>query len=79
VASGGRNGEGVTGLGFALMVLAPPVLGLLFALLQLLVYLLLVKAGRVDRVPFFPVLWLRGMLLVVVLGVILAVLQHLDV
>jgi hypothetical protein len=69
----------VTGLGFLLMILAPPILGLVFGLLQLLVYVVLAKAGRIDgeKIPFFPILWLRGMLIVVVLGVALAVLQHL--
>lgn len=70
----------MTGLGVLLMVLAPPILGLVFGLVQLLVYVVLAKAGRIDgeKIPFFPILWLRGMLVVVVLGVILAVLQHLD-
>jgi hypothetical protein len=70
----------VGGLGFLLMILAPPILGLVFGLLQLLVYVVLAKTGRIeaDKVPFFPILWLRGMLVVVVLGVILAVLQNLD-
>lgn len=70
----------MTGLGFLLMIFAPPILGLVFGLLQLLVYVVLAKAGRIDgeKIPFFPILWLRGMLVVVVLGVILAVLQHID-
>lgn len=68
------------GLGFLLMILAPPILGLLFGLLQLLGYAVLVKTGRLasDKIPFFPILWLRGMLLVVVLGVAMAILQHLE-
>ena len=68
------------GLGFLLMILAPPVLGLVFGLIQLLVYVVLAKTGRItsEQIPFFPILWLRGMLLVVVLGVVLAVLQHFD-
>ncbi len=70
----------MTGLGFLLMILAPPLLGLVFGLLQLLVYVVLAKAGRIssENIPFFPILWLRGMMVVVALGVILAVLQHLD-
>jgi hypothetical protein len=70
----------MTGLGFLLMILAPPILGLVFGLIQLLIYVVLARTGRIaaDNVPFFPILWLRGMLVVVVLGVILAVLQHLD-
>ena len=68
------------GLGFILMILAPPILGLVFGLIQLLVYVVLAKTGRIssENIPFFPILWLRGMLLVVVLGVVLAVLQHVD-
>jgi hypothetical protein len=68
------------GLGFLLMILAPPILGLLFGLLQLLGYVVLVKIGRLpaDKIPFFPILWMRGMLLVVVLGVAMAILQHLE-
>ncbi len=68
------------GLGFILMILAPPILGLVFGLVQLLVYVVLAKTGRMsaENIPFFPILWLRGMLLVVVLGVVLAILQHLD-
>lgn len=70
----------MTGLGFILMILAPPVLGLVFGLVQLLVYVVLAKSGRItsERIPFFPILWLRGMLLVVVLGVLMAVFQHVD-
>ncbi|MBA3698512.1 MAG: hypothetical protein H0W78_06640 [Planctomycetes bacterium] len=70
----------MNGLGFVLMILAPPILGLVFGLIQLLVYVVLAKAGRItaEQIPFFPILWLRGMLVVVVLGVLLAVLQHLD-
>ncbi len=68
------------GLGLLLMILAPPILGLLFGLLQLLGYVVLVKIGRLtsDKIPFFPILWLRGMLLVVIVGVALAILQHLE-
>ena len=68
------------GLGFLLMILGPPILGLLFGLVQLLGYVVLVKTGRLasDKIPFFPILWLRGMLLVVVLGVAMAILQHLG-
>lgn len=68
------------GLGIVLMILAPPILGLVFGLVQLLVYVVLAKTGRItsDQIPFFPILWLRGMLVVVVLGVVLAVLQHFD-
>ncbi len=68
------------GLGIVLMILAPPILGLVFGLVQLLVYVVLAKTGRItsEQIPFFPILWLRGMLVVVVVGVIMAVLQHFD-
>jgi hypothetical protein len=67
-------------VGLVLMVLAPPVLGLVLGLLQLLGYAVLVKAGRTswERVPFFPILWLRGMVVVVAVGAILAITQALD-
>ena len=57
--------------GMLMMVLAPPVVGLVLGLIQLLVYVALVKAGSLprERIPFFPILWLRGMLVVVVIGV----------
>ena len=63
--------------GFVLMILAPPLVGLVLGLLQLAVYLLLVKAGSLprERIPFFPILWLRGMLVVVVLGVAMGIWQ----
>ena len=68
------------GFGFLLMIVGPPILGLLFGLVQLLGYVVLVKTGRLasDKIPFFAILWLRGMLLVVVLGVAMAILQHLG-
>ena len=70
----------MNGLGFLLMIIGPPIIGLLFGLVQLLGYVVLVKTGRLasDKIPFFPILWLRGMLLVVVLGVAMAILQHLG-
>jgi hypothetical protein len=63
--------------GFVLMILAPPLVGLVFGLLQLAVYLALVKAGNLprERIPFFPILWLRGMLVVVALGVAMGIWQ----
>lgn len=62
------------------MVLAPPVVGLIFGLLQLLGYAVMVKAGKTtwDEVPFFPILWLRGMVVVVAVGAILGILQALS-
>ena len=70
----------MNGLGFLLMIIGPPIIGLLFGLVQLLGYVVLVKTGRLasDKIPFFPILWLRGMLLVVVRGVAMAILQHLG-
>jgi hypothetical protein len=70
----------MTGLGFLLMIAGPPIVGLIFGLVQLAYYQTLVKMGTkaADDVPFFPILWLRGMLLVVVIGVIFAVMQHLT-
>jgi hypothetical protein len=57
-------------LSLLLLFAAPPGLGLLVGLLQLAVYRLLVARGRLPRgaVPFFPILWLRGMVLVVAVG-----------
>jgi hypothetical protein len=70
----------MTGLGFILMILAPPLVGLVFGLLQLIIYLLLVKIQWIknERVPFFPILWLRGMMVVIALGVMMAIFQHLE-
>ena len=62
------------------MILAPPLVGLVFGLLQLIIYLLLVKIKWLEseRVPFFPILWLRGMMVVIALGVMMAIFQHLE-
>jgi hypothetical protein len=40
----------------------------------------LAKSGRItsDQIPFFPILWLKGMLLVVVVGVLMAILSHVS-
>ena len=67
-------------MGIVLMVLAPPVLGLVFGLLQLLGYAVMVKAGRTtwEQVPFFPILWLRGMVVVVAVGAVLGIAQALS-
>ncbi len=56
-------------------VLGLPLLGALFGLLQLLVYRTLVAAGRLqsDAVPFFGILWLRGMIAGFVLVAVIAV------
>jgi len=70
----------VTGIDFLLMALAPLILGLVFGLVQLLVYVVLVKTGRIssENIPFFPILWLRGMTLVVVLGAAMAIYLHVQ-
>ena len=43
----------------------------------LLSLLLLVALGRIprERIPFFPFLWLRGMIAVVAIGAVLAIIQ----
>ena len=70
----------MTGIDFLLMALAPLILGLVFGLVQLLVYVVLVKTGRIssENIPFFPILWLRGMTLVVVLGAAMAIYLHVQ-
>jgi hypothetical protein len=67
-------------LALLLLVAAPPALGLALGLLQLAVYLALVRGGRLARsaVPFFPILWLRGMVAVVALGALAAIIQSLS-
>jgi hypothetical protein len=67
-------------LSLLLLVAAPPALGLLLGLVQLAVYLLLVRRGRLARgaVPFFPILWLRGMVAVVALGALAAIIQGIS-
>lgn len=62
------------------MVLAPPVLGLLLGLVQLLSYAVKVRLGFAtwDQVPFFPILWLRGMVVVVAVGAVLGIAQALS-
>jgi hypothetical protein len=68
------------GLSFILLIVGPPILGLVFGLIFLLVYVVLAKSGRItsDQIPFFPILWLKGMLLVVVVGVLMAILSHVS-
>ncbi len=70
----------MAGVGFLLMILGPPIIGLFFGVLQLIVYMLLEKTGRItkEQIPFFPILWLKGMLVVVVIGVIMAINGHLG-
>jgi hypothetical protein len=57
-------------LALGLTILAVPVLGLALALVQLAVYRLLVRLGRMnaEQIPFFGALLLRGMIAVFVLG-----------
>ncbi len=67
-------------LGFAALILSPPLLGLVLGLAQLLVYRTLVALGRFqrERIPFFPFLWLRGMIAVVAVGAVLAIIQTIS-
>jgi hypothetical protein len=67
-------------LSLLLLVLSPLVLGLILGLLQWAVYRALVRAGRIPgtSVPFFPVLCLRGMVVVVAIGALLAIIQSLS-
>ncbi len=57
-------------LALFLTILAVPVLGLVLALVQLAIYRLLVRWGRInaEQIPFFGALLLRGMVAVFVLG-----------
>jgi hypothetical protein len=67
-------------LSLLLLLMAPPVLGLILGLMQWAVYRALVRSGRLarERVPFFPFLWLRGMIVVVAVGAILAIKQSIS-
>jgi len=49
------------------LFLGPPLIGVLFAFIQLGVYRLLVgvKAVRSEDVPMFPILFLRGMMILI--------------
>ena len=66
------------GLNLVLFIFAPLVLGLVLGLLQLFAYMIMAKTGSMepDQVPPFPILWMRGMLVVVALGVAMAIWQH---
>lgn len=65
-------------LAIALMFLLPIAGGILLGLVQLAVYALLARHGRIaaERIPAFIVLFARGMLAVVLLAIVLAVLAH---
>jgi hypothetical protein len=74
----GRGGQGLMGkvvLATVLTFLAVPVIGALLGLVQLAVYRLRVRAGKMtaDEIPFFGALLMRGMMIVVALGVIAAI------
>ena len=49
------------------LFLGPPLLGVFFAFLQLGVYRLLVRAKALtdEQVPMFPILFLRGMMILI--------------
>jgi len=49
------------------LFLGPPLIGVLFGFVQLGVYRLLVraKAVRAEDVPMFPILFLRGMMILI--------------
>lgn len=67
-------------LGFAAMLLAPLVLGLVLAFAQSAIYGVLIRAGKVkpEDVPFFGILLLRGLVLAIVLAGVLALALHLP-
>ncbi len=66
-------------LGFAVMLLAPLVLGLVFAFVQSAIYGALIRAGKMkpEDVPFFGILLLRGLVLAIALAGVLALALHL--
>ena len=49
------------------LILGPPLIGVLFGLIQLGVYRLLVRAKAItaEQVPMFPILFLRGMMILI--------------
>ncbi len=64
-----------TVLGFLVLILGPPVIGLLLGLVQWSGYRIAVASRLLaaDRVPPFPILWLRGLVMVVVLAAALGI------
>ena len=67
-------------LGFLLLLLAPPVLAVLLAFLQLGVYHALAGLGalRRERIPSFLVMWLRGMIAVVAFAAVMGIWQNVQ-
>ncbi|MBA3936733.1 MAG: hypothetical protein H0X38_04670 [Planctomycetes bacterium] len=65
-------------LGFLLMLVAPPVLAVLLAFLQLGVYHGLARLGVLRRaaIPMFLILWLRGMIAVVACAAVMGIWQN---
>lgn len=59
-----------TVFGFLCLILGPPLIGLLLGLLQFAVYRLAIAARLIaaERVPPFPILWLRGLVAVVAIA-----------
>jgi hypothetical protein len=57
-------------LNLLLLIFGPPLMAIVFAFLQLGVYLLLAKVGFIDweKIPMFPFLIMRGLL--ILLGLI---------
>lgn len=49
------------------LFLGPPLIGVLFGLIQLGIYRLLVRIRvlRAEQVPMFPILFLRGMMILI--------------
>ena len=73
------SSAGVKLLLVAAMFLLPVAGGILLGLLQLVVYTVLARHGRIasDRIPPFLVLFARGMVAVVALAVVFAILTRL--
>jgi hypothetical protein len=64
-----------TVLGFLGLILGPPLIGLLLGLVQSAAYRLAVVAHLIaaERVPPFPILWLRGLVAVVAIAAALGI------
>ena len=67
-------------LGFLLLLVAPPLLAVLLAVVQLGAYHLLARLGalRRERIPSFLVLWLRGMIAVVAFAAVMGIWQNVQ-
>lgn len=64
-----------TVLGFLALILGPPIIGLVLGLVQWLAYRIAVASRLLaaDRVPPFPILWLRGLVAVVAIAAALGI------